>query len=157
MKAIEQVAHLVYYSQSQGSISDIYHCHLNGFFHNEPKAIDFSPVREVGYIIDIKTFPLSSFPINLYRNGSGLREGVKEKGYTPTNHTESLMLACQTNLLPYSQEFCALNFSWDEYEFAKVCHGRDLKYDLDWINPSNEERKIIGTDHVFVSAYREFI
>ena len=155
MKAIEQVARLVYYSHSPSAISEIYSWHLNGFFYNEPSAVDFSPVREIGWIIDVKTFPLSFFPSELYLDGAALRGEINKEGYTPTNHTEAFMLVCHTDLLPVGSSFCALNFSWDNFEFAQVCRGQDLKYGLWWITPSIKGK--IKADNVLVPAYKEFI
>lgn len=160
MKAIEQLAYLVHHSHSPKGISDIYH-NLEGFFYNEPRVSNLSPVLEIGYIIDIKILPLSSFTINketsLYQNGSALRKNVEKVGYIPANHTEAFMLAYHSDLLPIGSGFCALNCSWENYEFAKIAHGRDLKYGLWWITPSIEKGKVVEADNILVPAYKEFI
>jgi hypothetical protein len=162
MESIKQVAHLVYYSQSNKAISEIYGCHLNGFFYNEGKAYDYSSVSETGFLINVTALPISSFKINpdcsQNQIGVTIREEIKKIGYIPANHTEAFIIACLTDLLPHGEAFCAINFSWDGFEFAKVFHGRDLKYGLSWTAPSFnkggcDEKKY----NLLIPAYKEFI
>lgn len=160
MKAQAQIAHLVYHSPTNRAISDIYHF-FEGFFYNEGRAHDLSRITKTGYLIDVKTLPLSNFLVEEgtphEQMGSALRRNVEKEGYTSANHVEAFMIACHTNLLPTGSSFCALNFSWDNYEFAKIAHGRDLLYGMWWIQPSIEGKRVVGADHVLVPAYKEFI
>lgn len=166
MECLSQVAHFVYYKQGPSAESDIYSFHLNGFFYNQEKARDLSDVLEIGFLLDIKISAISTFKIPVGteqdETGRALRNEVKNTGYTPANHVEAFAIANMTELLPTFDRFCAINFDWDGYEFAKVFHGRDLKYGLGWFTPSfNSEGGYVKEKdknfEVLIPVYKESI
>lgn len=159
MKSIEQVSRLV---SNEALGQEIYHHHLSAFFYYEESAYNLSPTSEVGFLIDVKTLPASSFKINpsysKTQTGTALREEIKKLDYIPTNHTEAFIIACLTNLLPHEETFCAINFSWDDFDFAEIYHSRKLRYGLRWEQLPFEKGEYVQRDYkILIPIYKEFI
>lgn len=164
MKIIEQMAHFMWYSQSSKAVWEL-STYFQGFLENERLASDMSSINEVGFLLDIK-FPSifgMTIPENtvLNSNGRELRKKIQEDGYSPLNHAEAFTVAYLSDKLAMYNQFCALNFSWDGYEFANIFHARGLKYGIGWFTPhfnkKGECQKPEGQADVFVPIFKEAV
>ena len=118
----------------------------NGFHYNEDLGVDYvKSMSDPYYLINVTVVPLETIPVPTEENklnhvGRTARAFFEKKGLSTLNHTESLSVACHSDLRGEDKGLCAFSFDWEGFEFAGIYHNRDTyKNVFSWITPLIEE------------------